>query len=160
MSYAPSPAALARIEAAIALYPERSAALLPVLEIIQEEAGFVSTDAEGWVAVKLNVRPVRVHEILSFYTMLRRKPAGRHTVEVCRNISCALAGAEDLLHWISDTLGIGPGETTPDGTISLATVECLGHCDHAPCLQIDGVDRGPATREMVEALLKELQGHV
>lgn len=160
MSYAPSPAALARIEAAIARYPERSAALLPVLEIIQGEAGFVSKEAEGWVAAKLDLKPVRVREVLSFYTMLRRKPAGRHHLEVCRNISCALAGAEDLLRFISDTLGIRPGETTPDGAISLATVECLGNCDHAPCLQIDGVDQGPVTRETVKALLEELQGHV
>lgn len=160
MTYAPSPAALARIEAAIALYPEKSAALLPILEIIQGEAGFVSKDAEAWVAAKLDLKPARVREVLSFYTMLRRKPAGRHTLEVCRNISCALAGAEDLLRFISDTLGIGPGETTPDGAISLATVECLGNCDHAPCFQIDGVDRGPVTREMVKALLEELQGHV
>ena len=160
MSYAPSPAALARIEAAIARYPEKTAALLPVLQIIQEEAGFVSKDAEGWVAAMLDLKPVRVREVLSFYTMLRRDPAGRHTLEVCRNISCALAGAEDLLRFISDTLGIGPGETTPDGAISLAAVECLGNCDHAPCLQIDGVDQGPVTREMVRALLEELQGHV
>jgi NADH-quinone oxidoreductase subunit E len=160
MSYAPSPSALKRIEDAIALYPEKSAALLPVLEIIQGEAGFVSRDAEIWVAAKLGLRPVQVREVLSFYTMLRRAPAGRHTVEVCRNLSCALAGAEDLLRVISGTLGIGPGQTTPDGAISLNTVECLGNCDHAPCLQIDGVDRGPVTPETVVALLKELQGHV
>lgn len=160
MSYAPSPAALGRIEDAIALYPEKSAALLPVLEIVQEDAGFVSQDAETWVAAKLGLRPARVREVLSFYTMLRRAPAGRHTLEVCRNISCALAGAEDLLRFVSDTLGIGPGETTPDGAITLAAVECLGNCDHAPCLQVDGVDRGPVTRETVLTLLKELQGHV
>lgn len=160
MSYAPSPSALERIREAIARYPEKTAALLPVLEIIQGEAGFISQDAEAWVAAKLGLRPVQVREVLSFYSMLRRAPAGRHTVEVCRNISCALAGAEDLLRVISGTLGIGPGQTTPDGAISLTTVECLGNCDHAPCLQIDGVDRGPVTRESVVAILKELQGHV
>jgi NADH-quinone oxidoreductase E subunit len=159
MSYAPSPAALKAIEAAIARYPETSAALLPVLEVIQGDAGFVSPEAERWVAAKLNLRPVRVREVLSFYTMLRRAPAGRHTLEICRNISCALAGSEDLLRFVSDTLGIGPGETTPDGAISLAAVECLGNCDHAPCLQVDGIDQGPMTRETVAALIKELQGH-
>jgi NADH-quinone oxidoreductase subunit E len=159
MSYAPSPAALKAIEAAIARYPETSAALLPVLEVIQGDAGCVSPEAERWVAAKLNLRPVRVREVLSFYTMLRRAPAGRHTLEICRNISCALAGSEDLLRFVSDTLGIGPGETTPDGAISLAAVECLGNCDHAPCLQVDGTDQGPMTRERVAALIKELQGH-
>lgn len=160
MSYAPSPAALRKIDETIALYPERSAALLPVLRVIQAESGFISPEAEGWVAAKLDLRPVRVREVLSFYTMLRRAPAGRHSLEVCRNISCSLAGAEDLLRFISETLGIKPGETTPDGAISLATVECLGNCDRAPCLQVDGVDHGPVTRETVAALIEELKAHV
>jgi len=159
MSYAPSPAALGRIEAAIARYPERSAALLPVLHIIQDELGFVSPDAEVWVAAKLSIAPVRVREVLSFYTMFRRAPAGRSTLQVCHNVSCALAGAEDILLFISEKLGIAPGQTTPDGAISLVTVECLGNCDHAPCLQVDGVDHGPASRETVDALIEELKSH-
>ncbi|MEN6560653.1 MAG: NAD(P)H-dependent oxidoreductase subunit E [Acidobacteriota bacterium] len=159
MTYSPSPDALRRIEEAIALYPERTAALLPVLRIIQEEAGFIPPAAEIWAAAKLGVRPARVREVLSFYSMLRRAPGGRHTLEICRNISCYLAGAEDLLGFISGILGIKPGETTPDGAISLAAVECLGNCDHAPCLQVDGVDRGPMTREAAAALIKELKGN-
>ncbi|RPJ01407.1 MAG: NAD(P)H-dependent oxidoreductase subunit E [Candidatus Aminicenantes bacterium] len=159
MSYAPSPAALARIEAAIARYPEKSAAVLPVLHVIQDESGFVSPDAEVWVAAKLSVAPVRVREVLSFYTMFRRTPAGRSTLQVCHNVSCALAGAEDILRFISEKLGIAPGQTTPDGAISLVTVECLGNCDHAPCLQVDGVDHGPASRETVDALIEELKSH-
>jgi NADH-quinone oxidoreductase E subunit len=159
MSYAPSPAALVRIEAAIARYPERSAAVLPVLHVIQDESGFVSPDAEVWVAAKLSIAPVRVREVLSFYTMFRRAPAGRSTLQVCHNVSCALAGAEDILRFISEKLGIAPGQTTPDGAISLVTVECLGNCDHAPCLQVDGVDHGPASRETVAALIEELKSH-
>jgi NADH:ubiquinone oxidoreductase subunit E len=159
VSYAPSPASLRRIEAAIALYPEASAALLPVLRAIQDEAGFVGPDAELWAAGRLGLRPARVREVLTFYTMFRRPPAGRHRLEVCRNVSCSLAGAEDILGFIADRLGIGPGQTTPDGAISLAAVECLGNCDHAPCLQVDGVDRGPMTRESVAALLEELRAH-
>ena len=160
MTYAPSPAALARIEAAMALYPERSASILPVLHIIQDEAGFISRDAETWVAAKLAVQPIRVREILSFYTMLRRSPGGRTTIQVCRNLSCTLAGAESVLQLLTEKLGIGPGETTPDGAITLVTAECLGNCDHAPCLQVDGVDRGPVSREAVAALVEELKAHV
>jgi len=160
MSYAPSPAALKRIEEAIARYPEKSAALLPALHVIQDESGFISRDAEVWVAAKLAIRPVRVREVLSFYTMLRRAPAGRHTLEVCRNISCSLAGAEEIIRLITDKLGIAPGGTTPDGRITLVTVECLGNCDHAPCLQVDGIDLGPLTRETVAALIEELKAHV
>ena len=160
MTYAPSPAALARIEASIALYPEPSAAILPVLRIIQDESGFISRDAEIWVAAKLAVQPLRVREILSFYTMLRRAPGGRTTIQVCRNLSCTLAGAENILRLLTEKLGIGPGETTPDGAITLVTAECLGNCDHAPCLQVDGVDRGPVSREAVAALVEELKAHV
>ena len=160
MTYAPSPATLDRIEAAIALYPERSAAILPVLRIIQDESGFISREAETWAAAKLAVQPLRVREILSFYTMFRRTPGGRTTVQVCRNLSCTLAGAEDILRLLTETLGIGPGETTPDGAITLVTAECLGNCDHAPCFQVDGVDRGPLTPEAVTALVEELKTHV
>jgi NADH-quinone oxidoreductase subunit E len=159
MSYAPSPAALDRMDRTIARYPERPAALLPVLHIIQEEAGFVSGEAARWVAARLGLEAVRVREVLSFYTMFRTAPAGRHTLRVCRNLSCHLAGAEDLLSFIRQKLGIGPDETTPDGAFTLVTAECLGHCDHAPCLQIDGVDHGPVGREAAAALIEELQAH-
>jgi len=159
VSYTPSPAALARIEQTLARYPERLAAILPVLQVVQAESGFISKDAEDWVAATLAVEPVRVREILSFYTMFRRAPGGRATLQVCRNISCALAGAEDILDFIKDKLAIGPGETTPDGAVTLVTAECLGHCDHAPCLQVNGVDHGPVTRETVAAIIEELKAH-
>jgi len=159
VSYAPSRAALARIERTLALYPEKLAAILPVLHVLQAESGFISTDAEAWVAAALAVEPVRVREVLTFYTMFRRAPGGRAVLQVCRNVSCALAGAEDILGFIQARLGIAPGETTPDGSVTLLTAECLGHCDHAPCLQVNGVDHGPATRETVAAILEELKAH-
>ena len=159
MTYAPSPAALTKIEETVLRYPETSAALIPVLRVIQGESGFISREAEAWVAARLAVHPIRVGEVLSFYTMLRSEPAGRTIIQVCRNISCTLAGAEDILQCFAEKLGIGPGETTADGAISLVTAECLGNCDHAPCLQVDGVDHGPATRESVAALLEELTAH-
>jgi NADH-quinone oxidoreductase subunit E len=159
MSHSPSPAAVKRIEATIARYPERSAALLPVLHILQEEAGFIGPEAEVWAAARLGLKPIRVREALTFYTMFRTAPAGKHTLRVCRNLSCHLAGADGILSFIGERLGIGPGQTTPDGAFTLVTAECLGNCDHAPCLQIDGVDRGPVTREAVAALIEELRGH-
>jgi NADH-quinone oxidoreductase E subunit len=159
MSYAPSPAALKKIEGLIAPYPERSAALLPVLRAVQEESGWISPEAEVWVAAKLGIRPIRVREVLTFYTMLRRKPAGRTVIQVCRNLSCTLAGAEDIIGFLRDKLGVGPDGTTPDGRISLVTVECLGNCDQAPCLQVDGADRGRVTKDMAAALIRELEAH-
>jgi len=159
MSYAPPAAIVKRIEEAIAPFPDRSAALLSVLHIIQDDAGFIPAEAEVWVAAKLGVRPIRVREVVSFYSMFRRSPAGGTIIQVCRNLSCHLAGAEDILAYFRDTLGVGPGGTTPDGRYTLVTVECLGNCDHAPCLQVDGVDYGPVTRELAAGLLKELKGH-
>lgn len=158
MSYAPSAAALERIERAIAQYPERRAALLPVLRAIQAEMGFVPNEAEVWAAEKLGLEPIRVREVLSFYSMFRRGPAGLTVIQVCRNLSCTLAGAENIIGFLRDSLGLGPGnDTTSDGRITLVAVECLGNCDNAPCLQVDGVDRGRVTRETAEALLRELE---
>lgn len=159
MSYAPSTATLKKIEGMIAPYPERSAALLPVLRAIQEESGCVSPESEAWVAAKLGIRPIRVREVLSFYTMFRRKPAGGTTIQICRNLSCTLAGAEDIIGFLKEKLHIGPDGTTPGGRITLVTVECLGNCDQAPCLQIDGVDRGRVTCESAAALIEELEAH-
>lgn len=159
MSYSPSPAALRRIEETAARYPEKSAALIPVLRVVQDESGFISPEAETWVAAKLAVPPVRVREVLTFYTLFRRAPAGRHTLRVCRNLSCTLAGGADILRLITERLGIGPGGTTPDGAITLATVECLGNCDHGPCLQVDGIDHGPVTAASVAALIQEIRAH-
>jgi len=159
MSYAPSAAVLERIDRAVAAYPERSAALLPVLRIIQEESGWVPPAAEVWAADKLGLQPVRVREVLSFYTMFRRRPAGRTVVQVCRNLSCTLAGAEEVIAALRRELGLADGaDTTADGAVTLVTVECLGNCDHAPCLQIDGVDRGPVTRDSAAAIVRELRG--
>ena len=160
MSYAPSAEALERIDRAIAAYPERSAALLPVLLIVQKESGCVTPEAERWVAGKLGIPPIRVREVLTFYTMFRREPAGRTVIRVCRNLSCTLAGAEDILAVLRRELGLGAGEggTTADGAVTLVTVECLGNCDHAPCLQVDGVDRGPVTQETAAAIAREIKG--
>jgi NADH:ubiquinone oxidoreductase subunit E len=160
VSYVPSPRTLERIEAAIAAYPVSAAALLPVLRLVQEESGFVSPEAEAWAAAKLGLRPVQVREALSFYTMLRRRPAGRTVIRVCRNLSCTLAGAGEIIAALRRELGLGPGDgdTTADRAFTLVEVECLGHCDHAPCLQVDGVDHGPMTVESAVALIKGIRG--
>lgn len=157
MSYTPSAAAVERIEGIVAQYPKRSAALLPVLHVIQEEAGCLSLEAESWVAAKLGIQPLRVREVLSFYTMLCRKPAGKTTIQVCRNLSCTLAGAEDIIGFLRERLRLGSGDTTPDGKITLVAVECLGNCDNAPCLQVDGVDYGRMTKDLAASLVRELE---
>lgn len=160
MSYSPSAAVLDKIERAISAYPEASAALLPVLHLIQGERGFIPPEAEVWAAGRLGLEPVRVREVLTFYTMFRRRPAGKTVIQVCRNISCTLSGAGEIIAALRREIGLGPGDgdTTADGAFTLVEVECLGHCDHAPCLQVDGVDHGPMTVEAAVALVRGLRG--
>jgi len=154
MSFTLSAESLKRVEELVRRYPKKEAALLPVLHIVQREKGYISPDAERWVAAKLGVPPLQVREVLSFYTLLRRKPAGKYVIQVCRNISCFLAGSEDIVKYLEARLGIRAGETTADRKYTLETVECLGNCDHAPCLMINDDDYGPVTREAVDGILK------
>ncbi len=156
MSFTPSPEVLARMEAVLGRYPDREAALLPILHIIQRDQGYVSPDAEKWAAARLGIHPVRVREVLSFYTLFRRTPAGKFVIQVCRNVSCSLAGSADLVEYLAARLGIRPGQTSTDGLFTLLTVECLGNCDHAPCLMINDEDHGPVTKERIDEILKGL----
>lgn len=114
------------------------AALLPVLHLIQNERGFIGPEDEIAAAELLDLRPVEVREVVTFYTMFRRRPAGRHLVEICTNLSCTVKGGGRILDHLRISFGVGPGETTLDGRFTLEEVECLGACDRAPCLMIDG----------------------
>jgi NADH-quinone oxidoreductase subunit E len=156
MSFALSAGAAKRVEELVRRYPRKDAALLPVLHIVQREKGFIPAEAEAWVAAAVGVPLVRVREVLSFYTLFRRGPSGRYVVQVCRNLSCFLAGSEEIIRHIEARLGVRNGETTADGRFTLALVECLGNCDHAPCLMINDDDYGPVTKEMVDGILKRL----
>ncbi|HVP91374.1 MAG TPA: NADH-quinone oxidoreductase subunit NuoE [Terriglobales bacterium] len=157
MSFALSQQARDRIEGLASRYPEKSAALLPVLHVIQREHGRVSPAAVEWVAATLGVPTLRVREVLSFYSLLRRESAGRYVIQVCRNISCSLAGAEDVLGHLENRLGVKAGGTTPDGKFTLLAVECLGNCDRAPCLMVNDDDHGPVTPDLADSLLEELR---
>ena len=156
MTFSPSAGNAKRIEELVRRYPTKEAALLPVLHILQREKGYISPEAEEWVAATLDLPPLRVREVLSFYTLLRRKPAGKYVIQVCRNISCFLAGSEDIIRHLESRLGIKAGETTADGKYTLLAVECLGNCDHAPCLMINDDDHGPVSEDTVDAILKGL----
>lgn len=156
MIFSLSAAAMKRVDELIRRYPKKEAALLPVLHIIQREKGFVSPEAEEWAAATLEIPPLQVREVISFYTLLRRKPAGKYVVQVCRNISCFLAGSDEIVEHLEARLGIRAGESTRDGKFTLETVECLGNCDHAPCLMINDDDYGPVSREMIDGVLGRL----
>jgi NADH-quinone oxidoreductase subunit E len=132
-----SPEQLAEVRRLQGLYPDKRGALLPVLHMAQETFGYVSLEAQAYVAELFDLSPAHVHEVVTFYTLYFQQPKGRHVVAVCHNLSCHLAGARELLAHVKQRLGIGVGETTDDGRITLQSVECLCACEAAPMAQVD-----------------------
>src|SRR5438132_8452756 len=129
----------AGLERAIAKYPSerRKAALLAALHLAQDELGWVSEPAMAYVAFRLDVPPVRVREVVTFYTMYRLRPVGRHHIGVCNSISCWAMGSEKIIEHCAERLGIRPGEMTRDGQFSLEEVACLASCGTAPAVLIN-----------------------
>lgn len=130
---------LALVRTIIARYPEgkQKSALLPVLHLAQMEfGGWLSPEAMDYVASILNIKPIEVYEVATFYTMYHLKPVGNCVLEVCRTGPCWLRGAEDIVSHIENKLGIKDGETTKDGMFTLKTVECLASCGTAPMMQV------------------------
>jgi len=142
-------------EAILARYEQKQAAMLPVLRLVQERLGCITPEAEAWVAGLLEVPPSLVHEVVTFYTLYHRRPVGRTHVQVCRNIACALRGAEGVLASLSERLGIKPGETTPDGRYTLSAVECLCACEAGPVMQVNDRYVGPVSAEVIETLVRQ-----
>jgi NADH-quinone oxidoreductase subunit E len=139
-------------------YPadRKAAACLPVLRAAQELFGHLSPEVQQLCARHLGVSLARVDEVATFYVMFHTKPVGRHVVELCTNVSCCLTGSERLWEHLRKKLGIGPGETTPDGRITLHEVECLGSCGTAPAMLIDEEMHERLTIEKVDELLGRL----
>ncbi len=129
--------ALGEYRELVTRYPTRQAALLPTLWIAQHEFGWLSEEAQDYVARLMELPPAHVRAVVSFYTMFHRKPVGRFLLDVCTNLSCRLRGADRIVDCIRRRLGIEVGETTPDGKFTLATVECLASCATAPMLQLN-----------------------
>ena len=133
-----------------------SSLVLPCLHRIQEDQGYISaSDIDGLVDY-LKVPRIQIEEVLSFYSEYRQQPTGRWHLLVCRNVSCSMRGAERLLAHLTGKLGIAEGETTPDGRITLATVECLGSCGTAPVVMVNGAYRENMTAEKLDALIKDM----
>src|SRR3989441_13320282 len=129
--------------------------MLPLLWLVQENLGHISSDAEFWVGRLLGVAVAHVREVVSFYTMFRRHEAGRRELRVCTSLPCMLRGAEHVLARLQDQLNIRPGETTPNGALTLTEVECLCACEIAPMAQLDEQFVGPLGTGNVEAILQE-----
>jgi NADH-quinone oxidoreductase E subunit len=156
VSVAFSDTARRELEAVLARYPDKEAAILPALHLAQREFGYVSDEAIVYVATLLGFTPARIEGVATFYTMYNRKPVGKYHLQICRNLSCSLLGAEHLIEHVSKKLGIQPGETTPDGKFTLSKVECLGSCGTAPVLQLNNDYHEDLTEEKIDALLAGL----
>jgi len=151
---------LAVVEKIIKRYPEgkQKSALLPVLHLAQAEFdGWLSPEAMDYVAEVLQITPIEVYEVASFYSMYNLKPVGKCLLEVCRTSSCWLMGSEDIVKHLENKLGIKDGETTADGQFTLKTVECLGSCGTAPMLQCGSDFYENLTLEKVDNLLENLK---
>ncbi|WP_207421949.1 NADH-quinone oxidoreductase subunit NuoE family protein [Desertivirga brevis] len=133
-----SPELISKFNEIVARYPEgkQKSALLPVLHLVQAEYGWVSTPAMNKVADYLDIKPIEVYEVATFYTMFFLEPKGKYVLEVCRTGPCSIVGAEKVMKYIEQKLGVKEGEVTADGLFSWRGVECLAACGMAPVLQI------------------------
>ena len=137
-------------------FPEgfTSSMVLPCLRRIQEDRGYVADSDITELTEYLGVPRVQIEEVLSFYGQFRRAPVGKCHIEACRNVSCSLLGAERLIDHLSKKLGIRPGETTPDGRFSLATVECMASCGTAPMIVVNGAYHESMDAAKIDALIR------
>jgi NADH-quinone oxidoreductase subunit E len=150
--------AMQTVQKIIKRYPEgkHKSALLPVLHVAQAEfGGWVSPEVMDYVASVLNIQAIEVFEVASFYSMYNLKPVGKCQLEVCRTSSCWVRGAEDVVKYLEQKLGIKEGEVTPDGIFSIKTVECLGSCGTAPMLQCGASFHENLTFEKVDKIIED-----
>jgi NADH-quinone oxidoreductase subunit E len=150
--------AMATVQEMMTRYPagKQKSALLPVLHIAQTEfGGWLSPEVMDYVASVLNIKPIEVFEVASFYSMYNLKPVGKCTLEVCQTSSCWLNGAEDIVRYIEKKLNIKVGETTKDGMFTLKVAECLGSCGTAPMLQCGASYHENLTFEKVDNLIEK-----
>src|SRR5436853_1327227 len=149
-----------QFEKAIAKYPSdrRRSALLAALHLAQDELGWLSEPAMAYVGWRLDVPPVRVREVATFYTMYRLRPVGRHVVGVCNSVSCWAMGSEKIIHLCEEKLGIRPGETTRDGAFTLEEVACLAACGNAPAVLVNNFEYlERVTADSLRDLIRELR---
>jgi len=130
---------------------------LPALHRVQRKYGYISPGAEAFVGRLLDIHPAHVQGAVTFYTLFKTRPMGRHHIQVCRTLPCALAGNEGVIEHLKKKLGIEPGEVTPDGRFSLVLVECLGACGYAPMFQVNDDYHERLTIEKIDSLLETLE---
>jgi NADH-quinone oxidoreductase subunit E len=140
-------------------YPDSRSAILPALRLAQEQnGGWLTTESFEHVGDALGLTPAYCQAVASFYDMFHLAPVGRHTVEVCTNMPCALVGAQQVVDAFEAALGVPPGETTADGEITLRTVECLGGCGYATVVAVDNRYRQHVQPDDVPGIVEDVRG--
>ena len=134
-------------------YPTRRSVLVPTLLYAQDEIGYLSDEAIAEIAKRLELTELEVRNVISYYSMLRTKPAGKYNVQVCTNVSCLLRGGEEILDHCKEKLGVGHKGVTADGMFSLEEVECIGACSWAPAMQVNYDFHENLTDEKVDEIL-------
>jgi len=143
-------------DALLSRYETKRASILEILRLLQERHGFISVEAEQVVAEYLDIPPIDVHEVITFYSLFYKKQKCKTRFHVCRTLTCSLSGAETILKHFEEHYGLKPGEETENGQFSLNTVECLGACEIAPMMQLDDTEYvGHLTREKIDELMQK-----
>lgn len=153
-----SPRAMKEVERIIGQFPQgkQKSAILRILHLAQEEfGGWLSTPVMDYVASLLEIQPIEVYEVATFYSMYHLEPKGKYVFEICQTGPCCAEGAEKIIHYIERKLGVEVGGTTPDGLFSLKTVECLGACGYAPMLQLGEFFHEKLTEEKIDRLIED-----
>ncbi|PIU61113.1 MAG: NAD(P)H-dependent oxidoreductase subunit E [Armatimonadetes bacterium CG07_land_8_20_14_0_80_59_28] len=152
-----TPEAMTKFKSLVGQYEETRAALLPVLHLAQRAFAQITPEVEEYIADLMQLPPVKVHEVFTFYTLYRKKPSGKHVIRLCKTLSCHLLGAESIREHLCKKIGLHNGsDTTEDGRFTLELVECMGACELAPMMQIDERYYGPLTPEKVDAIIDGL----
>ena len=151
-----SKATLQAIDEVMTHYPDKRSAVLPLLHLIQEEQGYLSRPAIEWVAEKLELQPINVWEVVTFYPMFREKPVGRKHIKVCRTLSCALTGSHKTCAVLQEKLGCGLDEVSADGEFSIEYSECLASCGSGPVLMVNDEFLENVTEEKAAKLAERL----
>jgi NADH-quinone oxidoreductase subunit E len=149
---------LDKVKEFISHYPEgkSKSAILPILHMAQQEfGGWLDVTTMDYVASLLNLQPIEVYEVASFYSMYNLKPVGKYVFEVCQTGPCMLNGSDEIIEYIKQKLNIGVGETTTDGMFTLKTAECLGACGYAPMMQMGKIYKEHLTTEKVDQIIEE-----
>ena len=154
---------LQKVKEIIARYPDgkQKSALIPLLHMAQDEnGGWLSAEAMDYVAGLLQIKPIEVYEVATFYSMYNLKPVGKYVFEVCQTGPCMLNGSDQIIDYIKEKLNIKIGETTSDGLFTLKVVECLGACGYAPLMQLGKTYKEHLTKEKVDGIIAECRENV